>query len=248
MNILNKPFTLLEIEHLLDEELSDERNNYRIIGDLNLTYEEYCYLELKSKGLQRYESNLTMMEQYKFVLLVSWVFSIRYTDKENLKLDELRNKFQKLPQHTQRQAVKIIAEVFHEYGINTYELNPYTIEGLYAILAIHAGIPEKLHNEIFSILEESLHYKDVNQLEKKLKYELSPRMNFIYEYVDTDTIRKLFRDIRSLFIDCRVKGMGLDELTVKYPFISMSLIRNCFSWCEEAYYYQSQIERKLVQV
>lgn len=242
MNLLQTPLTLLEIERLLEKELRDEEKDYRIIGDLELTYEEYCFLSLKAKGLQRYENDLAIIEKYRFVTLVTWVFSMRYANIEKESYEAMHNKVNKLQQHTMRKTIHVIAGTFEEYGINTYGLDIYSLEGLFALIGIHAGIPNKAHNRLFNILEESLNYKDMNRFEQQLMLDLEPRMTVIYNYMEEDTKKKLFHETREIFIDCRMNNLSLEELKEKYVYASKSILNSLVCWCEELEYYQNQKE------
>lgn len=246
MYLLQTPLTLLEIEHLLERELTSEGKDIRIVSDLNLTYEEYCFLSLKAKGLQRYENNLVMLEKYKFVILVSWVFSLQYGSLEKVKYSNMCSKFSNLQQHIMRKTINIIAETFDENGINTYDKDTYTMEGLFSLIGIHAGIPEKLHDKLFGLLDESLNYQDMTGFEEKLKVDLEPRMAAIFEYMDEETISKILHETRDIFIDCRVNNLSLDELRDKYTCASKKILENCARWCEEMKYYQDESEKKVV--
>ncbi|WP_455715616.1 hypothetical protein [Anaerosporobacter sp.] len=240
MNLLQTPLTLLEIEHLLEKELMDEKKGLRIVSDLNLTYEEYCFLSLKAKGLQRYDSDLIMLEKYRAVILVSWVFSLRYGNMEKVNYSKMCNKINNLQQHIMRKTINLIAETFDENGINTYGKDIYTLEGLFSLIGIHAGIPEKLHNKLFGLLDESLKYQDMTVFEEKFKSDLEPRMTEIFEYMDEETVGKIIHETRDIFIDCRVNNLALEELMEKYTSASKKILENCVHWCEEMKYYQDQ--------
>lgn len=246
MYLLQTPLTLLEIEHLLERELMDEEKGLRLVSDLNLTYEEYCFLSLKAKGLQRYENDLVMLEKYKFVVLVLWVFSLQYGNLEKIKYSKIRDKINNLQQHIMRKTVTIIAETFDENGINTYGKDIYTLEGLLSLIGIHAGIPEKLHDKLFGLLNESMNYQDMTDFDKKLKLDLEPRMTAIFEYMDEKTIGKLLHETRDIFIDCKVNNLSLEELKEKYTYASKKIIENCVRWCEETNYYQDQDQMQAV--
>lgn len=243
MNLLQTPLTLLEIERLLEKELRDEEKNYRIIGDLELTYEEYCFLILKAKGLQRYENNLDMIEKYRFVVLVSWVFSMRYSN-EKVNYETMYSDINKLQQHIMRKTISIIAGTFEEYGIYTYGLDIYSLEGLFELIGIHSGIPHKIHERLFNILDKSLNYKDMNRFEQQLMFELKPRMTAIYEYMEEDVKKKLFHQTREIFIDCRINKLTIEELKEKYVYASKDLLISLVRWCDEIEYYQGQNEKR----
>lgn len=246
MNLLQTPLTLLEIERLLETELRNEEKDYRIIGDLDLTYEEYCFLTLKAKGLQRYENNLVVLEKYRFVVLVLWVFSMRYANIEKVNYETMYRKINKLQQHIMRKTISIIAGTFEEYGIYTYGLDIYSLEGLFELIGIHSGIPNRVHERLFNILEESLNYKDMNRFDQQLILELEPRMTAIYEHMEEDTKKKLFHETREIFIDCRMNKLTIEELQDKYVYASKSILVNLVQWCDEIEYYQDQNEMRVL--
>lgn len=246
MNLLHTPLTLLEIERLLEKELRDEEKDYRIIGDLELTYEEYCFLTLKAKGLKRYENNLVMIEKYRFVVLVSWVFSMRYSNNEKVNHETMYSRINNLQQHIMRKTINIIAGTFEEYGIYTYGLDIYSLEGLFELIGIHSGIPHKVHERLFNRLDESLNYKDMNRFEQQLMLDLKPRMTAIYEYMEEDTKKKLFHETREIFIDCRKNNLTIEELQEKYVYASKDLLISLVRWCDEIEYYQDQNEKRVL--
>lgn len=233
MNLLNKPLTLLEINDLLEEKLRCDNNRNRIIGDLDLSYEEYCLLSLKSKGIQCYTNDFEILENYRVVVIVSWVFTLRYAPIEKVKVDKIKRIFTNLQQHIVRKTIDTIAETFEELGMNTYGLDIYTLDGLFTLIGLHAGVPESICDKLFSILDESTNYKDMNSVEHQLLTEMDSRMVLINQYIGDRMARKQIIEIRDLFMDCKLNNMTLNELNSKYPNTSCTLLENCIHWCRE---------------
>lgn len=246
MNLLQTPLTLLEIEHLLERELRNDDKNYRIVGDLGLTYEDYCFLSLKAKGLKKYENNLDMLEEYRVVILVSWVFALRYASPEKVTREVMYNKINSMQQHAMRKTITMLAETLEEYGVNTFGKDIYSIEGLLTVIGIHAGIPEKVHNTLFGIVEDSLNYKDMSQFEEQLMNELEPKMSSIYSYLGSEARKKLIHEVRDIFIDYKVNNLSEEEITNKYTSTSLQLINSCVKWCEDTRFYQDEKQMQIM--
>lgn len=240
MKLLQNPLTLFEIEKLLENELRDGKKNYRIIGDLDLTYEEYCFLELKSRGLKQYRDNLQFLEKYRLVILVTWVFGLRYATVDKSGYYQIREDIGKLKQYVVRKTLSIIGEAFDENALNTFGEDVSTLDGLFTIIGIHAGIPDNAYNKLFSLLEESLNYKDIARLELQIKKELDSTLTSVYEHVNGKTLSRFILQMREIYIDCRESAYTLEELEDKYIFAPRKFLERCLIWCEDVYLYSEE--------
>ena len=82
MKNLTQNMSLLDLEKKFEEEITSVDNNIRIIGDLNISYEDYITIREKINALMDYKDNITVWNQYRLCTLVSWVFSIIYEDAD----------------------------------------------------------------------------------------------------------------------------------------------------------------------
>ncbi|WP_167958315.1 hypothetical protein [Anaerosporobacter faecicola] len=246
MNLLQKPLSLLEIEEMLENEFRDDQKGIRIIGDLDLTYEDYCFLELKAKGLQRYSNNMVMVEKYRFVVLTTWVFALRYGNLDKINMAKVSKKFTSLQQHIMRKSIHIISETFDEFGLNTYGQNTYTLEGLLTAIGLHAGIPTNVQERLFTVLEESMNYQDMNRFEQQLKFDLEPRLSMIFSYVGSKMTRKILLEYRDIFLECRLNNVNIEQLLERYMNVSKGFIENLVRWCEEMDYNNTHSQKQLM--
>lgn len=240
MKNLREPLSLLEIENLLAKELKDPKKTMRVLGDMDINYEDYLYLILKLKGLDLYKGNLKVLEKYKLSLIISWSFALRMEKAENIGYERLKKIIVNLLQHQFRFCINLFANVFDEYGIETFALDINSLESLLSVIALHAGIPKEAHNDFFHLLDDSLCYMDIGNLQDGFLWGLSPRMEQLYprmqqlyRYIDEETRVKTFKQFRDMFINVKIKKMSEKEVLENYPLISYDLIQGCFQWNRE---------------
>lgn len=233
MNLLDADLTLLELEKLLEAEIKNEQKDLRIIGDLDLSYEDYKYMILKLKGLTKYKWNIEVFEQYKLSIIATWIFALRYeTDKRYL-YDKIKGIVDSLQQHHMRYCIETCASAFEEFGIETYGIDIYSMEGIFEVSAIHAGVPMQAQGEFYQLLEDSLNYSNIHLLEKKLFGGVSPKLQEIYRYIGNRHQKRIIYSAREIYIDCKIKKYSLGELLEKHPESSRKFIEGCYIWCDE---------------
>ena len=231
MNLLDADLTLLEIEKLLEGEIKNEQKNLRIIGDLDLSYEDYKYMILRLKGLTKYKWNIEVFERYKLSILTTWIFTLRYEADKSYLYDKVKEILNSLQQHHMRYCIQTCAAAFEEYGIETYGIDIYSLEGIFEVSAIHAGVPKQAQDEFYQLLEDSLDYSNIHLLEKKLIGSVSPKLQEIYKYINNQHQKRIIYSAREIYIDCKIKKFTLSELFEKYPESSRKLIEGCYIWC-----------------
>ena len=60
MKNLTQNMSLLDLEKKFEEEITSVDNNIRIIGDLNISYEDYITIREKINALMDYKDNITV--------------------------------------------------------------------------------------------------------------------------------------------------------------------------------------------
>lgn len=143
MKVFDSDYSLSEIEILLEEKMEQAYQHMteeesKIIDSFDLSYEDYCYLLLKLKGLITYGTDLELMEKYKISVVTALVYAIRYGKRENV-YQRIRTFIQKLPQHQLRYTVGLFANVAEEYALGSYKQCKGQLEHLFEILAEQAG-------------------------------------------------------------------------------------------------------------
>lgn len=233
--MLNKAYTLNKFEELLSDELRKEEKHIRILGDLDITYEDYCYLTLKLKGLIEHSDSMAFLYKFKLCIITAWVFSLRYGDIDRIAYDKVEEMALQFPQHHIRYIIRIVSSAFEEYGLNLFDIDIDTLQELFALTAIHTGISPDLLNVFFDTMEKSTHYDDLKVLEKEILEELSPRLKVIYKYIDADHKQKIVYGCREMYLDCRQNRLTEEELYEKYPRGSGKMLKECVKYCKMLY-------------
>ena len=143
MKVFASDYSLNEIELLLEEKMEEAYKNTReeeckIINNFNLSYEDYCYLLLKLKGLVTYGRGVELLERYKISVVTVLVYAIRYGKKETV-YEKIKTFIKKLPQHQLRYALDMFADVVEEYALCSYEHCKGQLDRLFEVLAAQAG-------------------------------------------------------------------------------------------------------------
>lgn len=143
MKVFDLDYSLNEIERLLEEKMEQAYQNMteeesKMIDSFDLSYEDYCYLLLKLKGLITYGTELELIEKYKISVVTALVYAIRYGKKENV-YQKITAFIQKLPQHQLRYTIGLFANVAEEYALGSYKQCKGQLEHLFDILAAQAG-------------------------------------------------------------------------------------------------------------
>lgn len=238
MGIFNTSLSLHQIEEILVAQLKNKKNNIRILGDMDLSYEDYCYLLLKIRGLEQYRECLEIFEEFRLSVLISWIFSMRLEKNEYNGYKRVKEQMNAMKQHHIRAYVNIMLNVFDEYEINTYKMvQEGTIDDLMALLVVHTGIPEDLQDDFCHLLDDSLGYEGFSAVEHRFMMRLPEHIKGLYHSVERNIVVHMINDCRKMFADYRLYGITRREAYEKYPLISSNLMKGCFEWCEaqEAY-------------
>lgn len=223
--------TLYEMEQQLEHKFYNDNHKIRTIGDLNLSYEDYKYLNFKLKGILHYISKVEVVEQYKLCIVTTLVFAIRYEKNVTPTLkyyEQFMNQFQ---QHQFRFCIHVITDAFHEMGLSTYGIRINSSKELLELLAIHANPPKNLCEEIFEILEDYFAQKHCHMLEEELYGQLDRVFCGAYPFLgNLDTYFRLSRLMKKLYEACYVSHASLEQLYDDFDIMSMQVIEHCYRW------------------
>jgi len=220
MNILKNATTLLEIEKMIEEEITSSENNIRIIGDINLSFEEYKYIKLKLKGLGLYRKDVDVWDKYKLCTVVAWVFALRYDEKDYFEQSLMEN-FGGIQQYIMRYMIDMYNDVFDEFGIEIPGQEINSIESLKEAIALQAGVPDELHDQLYAALEDTINYPEAKVVDKEVLKKMSLKMNSINDNICLEAQNRMLNTYRKVFYDLRVKGLSEKEVLRRNPFISV---------------------------
>lgn len=232
MSILNV-LSLYEMEEELEKQLKKPNNNIRILGDMNLSGEDYQYLLLKMRGLEKYHTALELCENFRLSILTFLIFSMRREKRGGNYCMKLKDYLMGLEQHQIRYCIEIILQAFDEYGLHMFGMEKTgTIDDLLELLVVHTGIPEELQDDFCHLLDDSLMYGEFSSIEERFLYRLPAYMKNLYRFVRKDVLIQMMDYSREMFRDYRINGITRREAYAKYPLMSSNLMKACFHWCE----------------
>lgn len=220
MKNLTKNMSLLDLEKKFEEEITSE--DIRIIGDLNIAYEDYITIREKINKLMDYKDNITVWNQYRLCTLVSWVFSLIYEDAE-YNATNFMESFDGFHQYTVRYLLDIYNETFEEFGLEIPGLVINSEESLQEAIILQAGVPDEYHKVLFDTLNSTVDETTVN-IEKDVMKDFSPKIKTMFKCLNRDRQKKLVNLYRKAFIEIKVKGMSRDEVLKRNPITSRRVI------------------------
>jgi len=223
MEILQDSTTLLDIERMIEEEITSSDNNIRLISDINLTYEEYKFIKLKFKGLGLYRDNVEVWNKYRLSTLVYWVFSLRYESKE-FNVQRFSKTFDGMHQYAIRHLVEIYNDTFEEFGIEIPGISVNSVETLCETIAVHAGVPDELHTKLYNALDENV--SDARIVDKDIVKKISPKMTYILKHLGKDAQKSMLITYKKIIYDLKVRGLSENEVLERYPVVSTKLVKS----------------------
>lgn len=230
MSFASERKSLMEIQNQFFKALK----HVTVISDLQLSEEDYRYLATKVKMLFKFSNDNNVVEDYKLSIVVYWVFSMRYWDKQHLGILEMETLFEGLPQYKKRYYIDICMEAFDEYGIYKYHVNYEDVMLKYrGMIARHASIPKEELYTVFRVLSNYLDCNLVEDIVESIMMDLPERTQTIFCCFDDHSKQKVIMGLRNLMIDCLDEGQVVEELLFdKHPYIAREVITSMLQWCE----------------
>ena len=225
-------------EHLsLDEiqkRLMKQVSSIVVLSDLALTEEDYKYLSTKVKMLFKFANDSNVVDDYKLAIVVYWVFSMVYWDKEHLGTLEMEASFDGLPPYKKKYYRDICMEAFDEYGIYRYHVGYKDALLRYrGIIARHAGIPREERGKVFYLLSQYQECNLVAEMVESIMMVLPDRTQTIFCCFDDHTKQKVIMNLRNLMISCQTERFSEEDLLEQHHYTSRELIRDMLKWCDE---------------
>lgn len=236
MSLVNAKMSLSDIQNNLIAQLS----HTCVISDLPLSEEEYRYLATKIKKLFRFSNDNNVVDDYKLSIVVYWVFSMIYWDKNHLGQLEMDVLFEGIPQYKKKYYLDVCMEAFDEYGLYKYQVNYEDIFYLArAVIARHAGIPDDEQDDAFEVISRFLDSNLVAEMVEAIMMDLPAKTKTIFCCFDDMTKQKVILDLRNLMIICFKGEKSKEELEKQYPYISHKIIDVMRHWCNRRQEYIS---------
>ncbi len=233
MRLFSADLSLYEMERLLEHCFYEEENKVRIIGDLNLTNEDYKYMTLKVKGILRYISKVEVMEQYRLCILTTLVFAIRYEKNAAVILKQFEKYWNQFQQHQYRFCMQAFGDKLHEIGLSTYSIRIDSSKELMEVLFIHAGLTKNIYEKIYELLEQYFDEERSYLFEEELYERMDSLICRDYPFLSCRSAGlKVSHLLKELYEACLVRRETLEQMFENFNMLSKQVIEDCYRWCE----------------
>lgn len=231
MKLFSADLTLYEMEQRLEHCFLGNDRKIRIIGDLNLSSEDYKYLNFKLKGILHYISRVEVMEQYRFSILTTLVFAIRYEKNVMATLKYYEQYMIQFQQHQYRFCMRMLADTFHEMALSTYGIKIHAYQELIEVLTIHASLLKNTYEEVFEILDDHFSQSQNYILDDELYGKLDRVFLRAYPFLNVGQRNfHLGYLLKDLYEACYLGHKPLEQLYDDFDTLSKQLIEDCYSW------------------
>lgn len=141
MNSINPSLSLIEIQKLLEHNIKNNRDNIRMISNLNLTEEDYLCLKQKITEKMRHDiNNVKLWERYALSIMVLLIFALRFEDEETTYIDEIEYRMRHIRQYKIRYILEILMDTIEKNKIETFNMNEVSVDEFVKLVRIHSGM------------------------------------------------------------------------------------------------------------
>lgn len=223
MRYFNGEYSLYEIEKMLEREFVNNPR-IRIIGDMEIDYDDYRLLSEKLKGIRSQYGNLQVIDRYRLCQILGWVGYLRYENPDRIYLANRQVLSKKLPQHVAGQFLQMFSDAFCEYGFRTGDIEDISFEGLCQVVALQAGMSRDEYSAMYEILRAHKNLTIPRLYDEQIFRQVSYRMGEIFKYLEKETHMLVIKTICDVYVDARYNGLGTIEIMNRKPEASYVLI------------------------
>ncbi len=223
MKVFKDRYSLYDIEEKLEWEYSNN-SKIRIVGDINLDYEDYRFLLEKYKAMSPHMGNMDVMMKYRLVQITSWTFFMRHEDPGRIYIDDFTPLIKKIPQHVAGMYLQLYSDTFCEYGFATAAINDLSIPGLFAVVALQAGMSKEEYSVLFDIINKRNNITVPRLYEENLFGQISYRMGQMFKYLDKESYCRVIEEICRVYVDTRINGYSVNDVLIRNERASYTLV------------------------
>ena len=223
--------TLYEMELELEHQFFEENHKLRTLGDLNITSEDYRYLNFRIQGIMKYITKVEVMEQYRLCILTAMVFAVQYERDAGFVLRKYEEKMEQFQQHQYGFCMHMFADTFYDLGLSTYGIGIDSTKELMEVVIMNANIPKKIINALCEILEEYFSQQQCYVLEDELYSKLNRVLACVYPSMAMNHHSRCFtRLLKELYEACYSGHTLLKQLYDEFGTLSKQIIENFYRW------------------
>lgn len=229
MGIQEPKFDLHEMQMYFEQEI----HNVRTLSDLELSENDYRRLGIKLKSLFAFANNSNFADDFMLCMAVYWTYNFIYWDEKYAKMNhELFQSFEDLSQYTQRHQLDMFQECFHDFGLNSYQVQTGDLlKNCERIVARHAGIPYDEQVVMFDLVNRYIEVDSDTALRSMIPF-LPKKTRHIMTYMDRQMKLEVIEEIQKLAIAVGDIPVTKEELMKEFPDTSSVLITNYLYWHE----------------
>ena len=223
MKVLKERYSLYDIEEKLEWEFSGNKK-IRIIGDINFDYEDYKFLMEKLKALRPYTGDIEVLMKYRLSQITSWIFYMRYADPSKIYIDDYDMAVKNVPQHVVGHYLQMYSDAFCEYGFGTAAIDDLSVQGLFQIIALQAGMSEEEYGILYDIINGKNNLTIPKLYSENVFGQISYRMGQMFRYLDKDTYCKVLEEVCRVYVDTKINGHSSKQVLINNERAAYTLI------------------------
>lgn len=227
--MLDSTLSLCEMETLLDELLQEKKGSIRMLGDLDLSLEDYKILSLRLRGFAKYHKNFALYQKYALSLLAMGVFAFRYEDNGQQAMEKIDVLVKGVPQHLERALYSTFDTIFQLYKLSTYGIEIQDYNSLLQVLMIQCGLSEQSYVHLFNMFD-SMDQGDLDEREKIMLVRKLEELNSSSS-LNSEVKAMLLQHLFTVYKDCKEHSYTKEELYKRYEDVSNRLIEATAAWC-----------------
>lgn len=206
----------------------------RILSDMALSETDFKSLGAKLKSAFSFTDRKHGIEDIMVCYLVYWVYALIYWKEEVGIHDELTDFCADLPQYQIRHHWQMLLDTFENYDIDRFGYREGNAEVLCSMMiARHAGIPDDEKYQVFELIDDYRNQNvSVDTMVNDIYENLPYKSRYIFSLLDCEARQEMIWEIRTIMAGVSSRIYTREELLVKYPHTSISLIDYCMYWQE----------------
>ncbi len=230
MGVSGQKFDLPQMKEYFEKQIP----NVRVLSDLTLSETDFKSLGAKLKSAFSFTDRKDGIEDIMICYLVYWVYALIYWNEETGIHDELTDYCARLPQYQLRHHFQLLLDTFANYNIDDFGYQSDSIEDLCSkLIARHAGIPNDEKYQVFELIDDYRNQNvSVDTMVSDIYMHLPYKSQYIFSLLDESSRQDIIWEIRTIMAEICSRAYTREELFVKYPHTSVSLIDYCFYWQE----------------
>jgi len=229
--MLDSSISLSEMEKRLDEIVQEKKGKIRMLGDLDLSVEDYKILSLRLRGFAKYHQSFALYQKYALSLLSMGVFAFRYESTNKQAIEKVQVLVKEVPQHLERALYDIYDTTFHIYKLSTYGLAIQDFPSLLQVLMLQCGLSEQSYIHLFNMFD-SMNQGSLDEREKVILVRKLEELNSSSS-LDSEVKALLMQRLFTVYKDCKEHYYTKKELCRRYDDVSNRLIEATVAWCSK---------------